>query len=65
MTDVSATGGELTANELPSQLEPEVTYAAGVVSEAEQPELAQRFVDGLRLGECADALRESGYGPAP
>ncbi len=64
-TDVNATGGELTANELPEELEPEVTYGAAVVSKAEQPELAQRFVDGLRQGECADALRKAGYGPAP
>lgn len=64
-TDVNASGGDLTAHELPKRLEPEVTYAAGVVSEAEQPELAQRFVDGLGRGECADALAEAGFGPAP
>ena len=65
VTDVDAGGGELTAHELPQELEPEVTYGAGVLSKAEQPALAQRFVDGLRIGECADALREAGYGPAP
>ncbi len=65
VTDVNAGDGELTAHELPQELEPEVSYGAGVVSEAEQPELARRFVEGLRLGDCADALREAGYGPAP
>jgi molybdate transport system substrate-binding protein len=65
VTDVNATGGELKAIELPEDLEPEVTYGAGVVSRAEQPELARRFVDGLREGECADALSEAGFGPAP
>jgi molybdate transport system substrate-binding protein len=65
VTDVNATGGELQAIELPEDLEPEVTYGAGVVSRAEQPELARRFVDGLREGECADALGEAGFGPAP
>ena len=39
VTDVNATGGELKAIELPEELEPEVTYGAGVVSGAEQPEL--------------------------
>lgn len=64
-TDVNASGGDLTAHELPKELEPEVTHAAGVVDEAEQPELARRFVEGLIRGDCADALREAGFGPAP
>ena len=46
MTDVNATGGELKAIKLPNELQPEVTYAAGVVTKAQQPELAQSFVDG-------------------
>ena len=65
VTDVNATGGELKAIELPMNLEPEVTYGAGVVSNGEQPELAQQFVDGLTQGDCADALSEAGFGPAP
>lgn len=65
VTDVKATGGELRAIELPAELEPRVTYAAGVVLGAAEPELAQRFVDGLSGGVCADALREAGFGPAP
>ena len=65
VTDVNATGGDLTAIHLPKKLEPEVTYGAGVVSKAEQPELAQRFVDGLTDGDCAQALTDAGFGPAP
>ena len=65
ITDVKATGGELRAIELPAKLEPNVTYGAGVVSEAQEPELAQRFVDGLTEGECATALQEAGFGAAP
>ena len=42
-----------------------MTYGAGVVSKAEQPELAQQFVDGLTEGDCAHALAEAGFGPAP
>jgi molybdate transport system substrate-binding protein len=65
VTDVNATGGELRAIELPSDLEPQVTYGAGVVTKAGQPELAQAFVDGLTDGDCADALKDAGFGPAP
>ena len=42
-----------------------MTYGAGVVGKAEQPELAQRFVDGLTDGDCAQALTDAGFGPAP
>jgi molybdate transport system substrate-binding protein len=65
VTDVNATGGELEAIELPPELQPTVTYAAGVVDGAKQPEQAQRFVVGLVGGPCADALEEAGFGPAP
>jgi molybdate transport system substrate-binding protein len=65
VTDVNAAGGELEAIELPAKLQPTVTYGAGVVDGAKQPERAQRFVVGLVEGPCADALEEAGFGPAP
>ena len=65
ITDVNATNGELTAIKLPADLEPQVTYGAGVVTKSEQQELGQKFVDGLTAGACADALKEAGFGPAP
>jgi molybdate transport system substrate-binding protein len=65
VTDVNATGGELAAIELPAELQPTVTYGAGVVDGAEQPGEAQTFVDQLANGPCADALQEAGFGPAP
>ena len=65
VTDVNAAGQKLRAIRLPGELEPRVTYAAGVVAKAEQPKLARRFVDGLRRGACADALKQAGFGPAP
>jgi molybdate transport system substrate-binding protein len=65
VTDVNATGDELKAIELPADLEPQVTYDAGVVTKAAQPALAQRFVDALTDGDCADALKDAGFGPAP
>jgi molybdate transport system substrate-binding protein len=65
VTDVNATDGELKAIKLPADLQPTVTYGAGVVEGAEQPEQAQTFVDQLVSGPCADALQEAGFGPAP
>jgi molybdate transport system substrate-binding protein len=64
ITDVNATGGDLKAIKLPKDLEPQVTYGAGVVKQAEQPALAKKFVDGLTQADCADALTDAGFGPA-
>jgi molybdate transport system substrate-binding protein len=65
VTDVNATNGELKAIELPKSVEPQVTYAAGVVTGAKQPDAGKQFVDGLVSGGCADALQKAGFGPAP
>jgi molybdate transport system substrate-binding protein len=65
VTDVNATNGALKAIKLTADLEPQVTYGAGVVKKAPQPELARKFVDGLTQGDCADALSDAGFGPAP
>jgi molybdate transport system substrate-binding protein len=65
VTDVTGTNGDLKAIELPADLEPQVTYGAGVVTKADQPDLAQKFADGLTDGDCADALSAAGFGPAP
>ena len=62
VTDVKAAKGKLEAIPLPAVVEPDVTYAAGVVEGAEQPQLAREFVDGLVSGNCADALAAAGFG---
>jgi molybdate transport system substrate-binding protein len=62
VTDVTAAGEALEAIPLPPVVEPDVTYAAGVVRGAREPELAQRFVEELVEGGCADALAEGGFG---
>jgi molybdate transport system substrate-binding protein len=62
VTDVEAAAGRLKVVRLPPPLEPDVTYAAGVVEGAKQPALAREFVDGLREGGCADALAAAGFG---
>jgi molybdate transport system substrate-binding protein len=64
-TDVNATGGDLKAIALADELDPQVSYAAGVPTEASEPELGQGFVSGLTRGPCADALEEAGFGAAP
>jgi molybdate transport system substrate-binding protein len=64
VTDVNAAGDQLKAIELPSELEPDVTYGAAVVKGATQPAKAQAFVDGLTDGPCADALQAAGFGAA-
>jgi molybdate transport system substrate-binding protein len=65
ITDVNATDGKLKAIKLDPATEPNVTYGAAVVKGAKQPEAAQRYLDGLREGPCADALRQAGFGPPP
>jgi molybdate transport system substrate-binding protein len=65
VTDVNATGGDLKAIDLPEELEPRVTYGAGVPTEAREPELGQKFLDGLTVGPCATALEDAGFGVSP
>jgi molybdate transport system substrate-binding protein len=62
VTDVNAASDKLRAVKLPADLEPDVTYAAGVVEGAKEPDQAREFVDGLRDGGCADALAKAGFG---
>ena len=51
VTDVNAAGDALKAIELPESLQPQVTYAAGVVDEGEAARARRAtFVDGLRDG---------------
>jgi molybdate transport system substrate-binding protein len=61
VTDVDATDGALTAVELPNRLQPDVAYGVAVLTEAENPEGAQSFIDGLLDGDGAVALEEAGF----
>lgn len=65
ISDVNATNGKLTAIKLSKQLEPQVTYGAGVVTKSKHAGLGERFVHGLTQGACTNALRKAGFGPAP
>jgi molybdate transport system substrate-binding protein len=64
-TDVEAAAPDLRAIALPPALEPQVTYAAGVVRGAKRPGRARAYVRGLLDGACAGALRAAGFGAAP
>jgi len=61
-SDVAATDGRLAAIALPARLRPTVTYGAGVLARAPRPALAQRYLQGMRSGACARALRQAGFG---
>jgi molybdate transport system substrate-binding protein len=64
-SDVEASSGRLEAVELPRSASPDVEYGIAVARDAEQPELGQRFVDGVRVGAGQRILRASGFGPPP
>jgi molybdate transport system substrate-binding protein len=65
VTDVKATGGKLTAIELPADLEPNVAYAAAVVKGAKHRSDARAFVEGLTSTKGQDALGKAGFDPPP
>jgi molybdate transport system substrate-binding protein len=65
VTDVVASSGAMRAVRLPPDLEPEVRYGAAVVSGAEHPQEARRFIEGLLRGSGAAALRAAGFRPPP
>jgi molybdate transport system substrate-binding protein len=64
-TDVEATNGKLKAIELPAALQPQVSYGVAIVKGARNREAAQAFIDGLRNGAGANALRDAGFRPPP
>jgi molybdate transport system substrate-binding protein len=65
VTDVVATDGRLVAVDIPAKLQPDVQYAAAVVTGADHADEAKSFVDGLLQGEGAAALRQAGFKPPP
>jgi molybdate transport system substrate-binding protein len=64
-SDVRGAGGEITAIELPADLEPVVEYGVAVVKGAKNPTGAKAFVDGLLTGPGAAALKANGFGAPP
>jgi molybdate transport system substrate-binding protein len=64
-SDVDASSGRLKAVELPKSISPDVEYGIAVTTDANEPALAQEFVDGVRQGVGQRILLESGFGPPP
>jgi molybdate transport system substrate-binding protein len=64
VTDEQAATG-LHAIPIPSELRPEVAYAAAVVSSSGDRPAAEEFLDGLVDGEGQEDLRRAGFLPPP
>jgi molybdate transport system substrate-binding protein len=62
-TDARSVPGEVTTVAIPASLQPDIAYAAAVISDSEQPELAHRYVWGLLRGAGARDLRAAGFLP--
>jgi molybdate transport system substrate-binding protein len=65
VTDVRTAGDRLRQISLTERLSPRVAYAAAVVKGARDPAAARAFVEGLKRGRGAAALRAAGFEPAP
>ena len=65
VTDAKTVAGEVETVPVPPQLQPDVSYAAAVVSDSSNPEAAQRYLQGLLHGAGADDLRKAGFLPPP
>ncbi len=65
LTDVRAADKRLGAILLPERLDPQVAYAAAVVTGARHPEAARRFLAGLRTGRGLRIMRAAGFEAPP
>jgi len=64
-SDVDAAGGKIVQVDIPESASPDVALAIARTVDAEQPELAQEFIDGVVSGEGQQVLLDSGFGPPP
>jgi molybdate transport system substrate-binding protein len=65
VTDVKATGGRLTAIQIPASLNPTAAYGAAVVKKTKHSKQAHDFLNGLVNGAGQNQLRQAGFGAAP
>jgi molybdate transport system substrate-binding protein len=63
LTDAKTVAGEVRTVPVPPRLQPDVSYAAAVLSDSGNPELARRYLRGLLHGSGADDLRRAGFLP--
>lgn len=65
VTDAKTVAGEVETVPVPPRLQPDVAYAAAVVSDSANPDAAQRYLQGLLHGRGAADLHEAGFLPPP
>lgn len=63
VTDAKTVAGEVETVPVPPQLQPDVAYAAAVISDSPHPEAARRYLRGLLHGPGAADLRAAGFLP--
>lgn len=62
-TDAASLAGEVRTLAIPPQLQPEVVYAAAILSDSSEPAAARRYLQGLVRGPGAADLRAAGFLP--
>ncbi|HET7589696.1 MAG TPA: molybdate ABC transporter substrate-binding protein [Solirubrobacterales bacterium] len=65
VTDARTVARQVRTVAIPPGLQPDVAYAAALVSGSSEPELARRYLQGLLHGQGAADLREAGFQPPP
>jgi molybdate transport system substrate-binding protein len=61
VTDAKTVAGQVRTVAIPPSLQPDVSYAAAVLSGSDEPEMAHRYLDGLLHGRGAEDLRRAGF----
>jgi len=61
-SDVTASAGEIEEIALPQAVSPDVDYGIAVASDAAEPDLAEKFIQGAVDGAGQEILIESGFG---
>jgi molybdate transport system substrate-binding protein len=65
VTDAKTVAGEVETVAVPPRLQPDVAYAAAVLSDSNDPQAARRYLQGLLHGAGSRDLREAGFLPPP
>jgi molybdate transport system substrate-binding protein len=63
VTDAKTVAGQVRTVPVPARLQPEVAYAAAVLTASGEPALAPRYLAGLLHGRGAADLRQAGFLP--
>jgi molybdate transport system substrate-binding protein len=65
VTDAMTVKGEVRTVEIPDSLQPDVVYAAAVVSDSSEQDLTDRYLKGMLHGTGTADLRRAGFLPPP